>query len=63
MEALTEYFLEIEFSLKNDKGLFKADHLAAWEQLPIVNYATIKNGHKIAHSSYLDNIPSFDSVV
>ena len=63
MKALTEYFLEIEFRLKNDKGLLKADHLVAWEQLPIVNYATIKNGHKIAHSSYLDDIPSFDSVV
>ena len=42
MEPLNEYFLEIEFRLKEDKGLLKAGHLIAWEQLPIVNYATIK---------------------
>ena len=62
MEPITEYFLEVEFRLKNDKGLLKANHLVAWEQLSIVNYATIKNNHKAAHSLYLDNIPSFDNV-
>ena len=63
MEALTEYFLEIEFRLKKDKGLLKAGHLVAWEQLPIVNYATIKTADKIAHSSFIDNIPILDNVV
>ena len=43
MDPFTEYFLEFEFRLKNDQGLLKKGHLAAWEQLPLVNYNTLKN--------------------
>ena len=62
MEPLTEYFLEIEFRLKEDKGLLKAGHLIAWEQLPIVNYATIKKDLKPEQITYLDQVASFKSL-
>ena len=61
MEPLNEYFLEIEFRLKEDKGLLKAGHLIAWEQLPIVNYATIKKDLKPEQITYLDQVASFKS--
>ncbi len=41
MKAFTEYFLEIEFRLKNKKGMLESGHLVAREQIPLVNYETI----------------------
>ena len=43
MASLSEYFLEFEFRAKKTKGLIEKNHLVAWEQLPLVNYGTLKN--------------------
>ena len=42
LDPLKEYFLEIEFRLKEDRGLLKKGHLVAWEQIDLVNYNTLK---------------------
>ena len=63
MEPLKEYFLEIEFRLKNKTGLLDAGHLVAWEQLPLVNYQTILRSSRDSRPSIDDNTPPIDSVI
>ena len=62
-EPLKEYFLEIEFRLKKKRGLLKAGHLVAWEQLPLVNYETILLSSKDSFSTVDENVPTIDSVI
>ena len=63
MAPMKEYFLEIEFRLKSKRGLLKAGHLMAWEQLPLVNYETIMNSSKDHGSSIISDFPPLDEVI
>ncbi len=62
MRPLKEYFLKIQFTLKEDMGLLKKGHLVAWEQIDLVNYNTLK---KISmdnfHPDSLMNFSNFES--
>ena len=53
-----EYFLEIEFRLKKKMGLLPEGYLVAWEQLPLLNFNTIKtefsHTRKKEHLSFKD---------
>ena len=42
MVPIEEYFLEIEFRLKDQNGLLPKGYLVAWEQLPLLNLNTSK---------------------
>ena len=63
MVPLTEYFLELEFRSKTDQGLIKKGHLVAWEQLPLVNYNTLKNTNLGTPSQHLQYVPDFKNII
>ena len=62
MVPLSEYFLEFEFRAKKTKGLIEKNHLVAWEQLPLVNYGTLKNTMEETSLSQLEFVSDFKSV-
>ena len=62
MVSLSEYFLEFEFRAKKTKGLIEKNHLVAWEQLPLVNYGTLKNTMEETSLSQLEFVSDFKSV-
>ncbi|MFL2982774.1 MAG: glycoside hydrolase family 2 TIM barrel-domain containing protein [Candidatus Neomarinimicrobiota bacterium] len=63
MEPFKEYFLEIEFRLKNKTGMLKANHLVAWEQLPLVNYETIMISDQGFNLLSPSDIAQFTSII
>ena len=62
MVSLSEYFLEFEFRAKKTKGLIEKNHLVAWEQLPLVNYGTLKNTMEETSLNQLEFVSDFKSV-
>tara|TARA_Y100001968_G_scaffold333480_1_gene396549 strand:+ start:2869 stop:6105 length:3237 start_codon:yes stop_codon:yes gene_type:complete len=63
MDPITEYFLEFEFRLKNNQGLLKKGHLVAWEQLPLVNYNTLKDTTIENLSSNFESVADFKNII
>jgi beta-galactosidase len=59
MIAFDEYFLEIEFRLKKQNGLLPKGFLVAWEQLPLLNFKSMKTEYS---DRWLKDHPTFKDV-
>lgn len=62
MEPISEYFLEIEVKLKKELGLLQKGYMIAYEQLPLVNYNTIKHVTLELKKGQPKLFPSFSNI-